>query len=133
MMRTKAIQIRDSGTNIPALAMKFGPEEDREDPLAMNEIRIAKRAGFTDLSNYLILMRLVDLKTNYDPHKWGDNRSMVIAHYALAGRLDEPTCRKLGLVYSRCVEFAFWNINRVSPVIDVEYMMGATDTIKEFE
>ena len=132
MMRSKAIQIRDAATNIPAVAMKFGPGKERIDPLTMQESRIAKRAGFSDLSNFVFIFRLSDMAINFDPNKWGENRSMVVAHFALAERLNPERCGSMGLKYDRGQEFAFHKIVS-GQVVDVEYMLGLTEKVKEFE
>lgn len=126
MLVAKAIQIRDAGTNIPAVAARFSPSIPAEE-------RIVRRAGFYHWEGYVLLTKLDPLETHYDAYKWGfSTRTMKIAHLAIAGEYTEEWCRNIGLVYSR-MEAYDWDHLVSGQVVDVEWLLGVRDTPKEFE
>lgn len=87
-MTAKTIEIRDSATFIPALAVRLEPtnESDRY---------LLSRAGYGKTPErqrtYILLMGLSggedDVKC--DPYDWGNNRSRFVAHQWLEHHFDE--------------------------------------------
>ncbi len=125
----KLIQIRDEGTNIPALAWKFYSLDHRE-------VRIAQRAGFSSPAQYFMLTRLEGgegMETHHGPYDWNRGaRTMFLAHVLLEGvGLDEVTCKQVGLVHGRVAQFQYDMLD-VGGVLDVGYALGLND-LKEFE
>lgn len=96
-MQTKLIEILDQITFIPCLAIKPGDEY------------LFGRAAYKDC--HVILLRLIDLRSEHDPNKWGD-RTMRTAHLHLVGHWDE---------YGR------------EEVLDVEFLLGEVPEPKESE
>ena len=77
-METKLIEIRDSGTFIPAMAIRVSAEDGY----------LARRAGFG--SPMVILIHLTTMLSAYDPHEWMTAaRTMPIAHQWLEKHWDE--------------------------------------------
>ena len=79
-MHFKFIEIRDSMTCIPALAIRTEPSDDVERRF-LNE-----RCGHP--IDGVILMRLGDQRANSDPYFWAD-RTHTAAHEWLLGHFDE--------------------------------------------
>ncbi len=126
MLIAKAIQIRDAGTHIPAVAMKFSPSTQRDEA-------IVGRAGFHNWQDYVLLMKLDPMRAEYDPYEWGQGaRTMFVAHLAVACNFTQQSCENLGLVYARMAECGFDQIVS-GQVIDIEYLMGLRDEPKAFE
>jgi hypothetical protein len=72
-MEAKLLEIRDSATTIPALAIQVSGLDGW----------LVRRAGYD--SPLIILMRLVDCEAHYDAHQWkGDTRTMPTAHSYIA-------------------------------------------------
>lgn len=104
-MIVKAIEIRDSGTFIPALAIKM--EADNE-----AQRYLLARVGFYDAQG-VVLMRINDQKATADPYEWGNNpRTMIHAH-----------------------QWVLENFDYIEDgdVIDVEFILGETKTPKVSE
>ena len=108
-MITKTVEIRDSATFIPALAVKLRPETEPDRyPLA--------RAGYgldaVDQAEYVLLAKLdggVGTMT-CDPYDWpGGARTMQVAHTWLIDHFDELES---------------------GAVVDVEFILGLTSTAK---
>jgi len=77
-METKFIEIRDSMTFIPALALKMDG----------NDSWLAWRAGYSKTQDYILLMHLNQLEATYDPYKWSNGRTMFQAHKWLQDNWD---------------------------------------------
>lgn len=110
-MKTKFIEIRDSGTCIAALAMKMIAEDDGVS--AMTETRFMKRCGFSQEYPAVILMRLDDQKATCDPYDWHSLgmglRTMQTAHDWINQHFDEIESGQ---------------------VVDVEFILGERDKPK---
>ena len=122
----KLIQIRDSGTNIPALAWRFFSLNHRE-------MRIVQRAGYQDPGKYVMLTRLEEMESHHGPYDWESKaRTMRLAHILIEGvGLDAAACSQLGLIEDRVKQFQYDMLD-VGAVVDVGYAMGLND-LKEFE
>lgn len=70
MFETKAFQLRDEGTHIPAIATLI---------LASGDDRVFRRAGFGQGSRYILLTNLITLESHYTPEGWR-GRTMREAH-----------------------------------------------------
>lgn len=108
-MEIKTLEIRDRGTFVPAIAIHPKSRHDGEKYLWA-------RVGFvvgphTAITDYILLGHLNDLKLEYDPNVWG-NRTMHVAHKYLKEN---------------------WAIVENGQVIDVEYILGETQTPKVSE
>ena len=107
-MNIKTVEIRDSATFIPALAIRLGPgsEADRY---------LCARAGFgrteVEQSRFVILWRLNGGPAEYDPFAWS-NRTMQTAHRWL---------------------MEHWIEIVSGDVVDVEYILGERDAPKQSE
>jgi hypothetical protein len=75
-MTNKTIEIRDSGTLIPALAIQVSGEDGW----------LMRRAGFGGPMVYLLA--LATERARYDPYNW-DNRTMKVAHLFIEEHFDE--------------------------------------------
>lgn len=126
MIKAKAIQIRDEATHIPALAWRF------DSNLKGHERSIVWRAGFNIPCAYVMLTRLSDMESQYDPHKWMSGaRTMKIAHMLLQGHLDEESCKNLGIVPDTIELYTFDRL-RSGDVLDVGHALGFNER-KSFE
>ena len=105
-METKILELRDRATFIPVLAMRLSSENEAERSLLA-------RGGWginsEDHKQYIILMRMDgQVNANFDPCDWGD-RTFSVAHSYITKEFD----------------------NLVSgDVVDVEFILGETDTKK---
>ena len=105
MPQIKFFEIRDRATLIPAMAVCLDGEADiREDWLM-------KRAGYGPDSRWdaIILTHLGTGESRNDPYKWPDTRTMLQAHNYIRQRWPELV---------------------TGEVIDVEYILGETDSQK---
>ncbi len=100
----KTFEIRDDGTHIPALAIKPDAEHDRD---RYCFARGGYPTSYTGQREYVILHRLTDRRTEYDPHAWHSPRTMRTAHQHI---IDE------------------WHNLESGQVIDVRFIRGETDT-----
>ena len=125
-MVSKIIEIRDSGTFIPALAVRLGSPNERERYLLA-------RSGFghtmEDQSDYVVLCKInggEPCSAHIDPFTWGQNpRTMFVAHMYLLNRHQE-------LNPERERHDGFDALPQ-GAVVDVEYILGLRDTPKEPE
>lgn len=89
-MTCKVIEIRDSGTFIPALAIRLGSPEERERYLLA---RSGFGRTFEDQSEYIVLCKInggEPCECHIDPFSWGQNpRTMFVAHMYLLNRQGE--------------------------------------------
>ena len=100
-MQTKFLEIRDSATFIPALAIKLTADDEFGHYLL-------RRAGFGPNQNYIILHHLESSEFQYYPFSW-PNRTMHQAHLYIQDHFDEL---------------------QSGDVIDVEFILGETMTKK---
>ncbi len=106
MSEIKYFQIRDVGTNIPAMAIRL-------DPSGWASCRIVNRAGYGNEGDYIILVSLEGCETHYSPFEWGINpRTMHIAHQEIIDN---------------------WEKYASGAVICVESVLGEIDKPKSFE
>lgn len=104
LRQSKLFEIRDEGTHIPSMAIRFVADADDESyPL--------RRAGYGVGMPYVILVNLLTGKSNYDPFAWG-GRTMHAAHDTIGAK---------------------WHDLKSGQVIDVEYELGITTTPKSSE
>jgi hypothetical protein len=79
-MEQKWIEIRDRGTFIPALAMRFTGDVHW----------LARRAGFGKSMPYVVLINMVRMAAQFDPYEWESGaRTMRAAHHWLLEHWDE--------------------------------------------
>ena len=103
-MEIKLIEVRDRGTFIPALTMRVTSTGDVAGDWLL------RRGGFSLDGASIILMRLTDCETQYDPYDWA-NRTMQ-THVWLLEHFE-------GLAHGA--------------VIDVEYILGGRSAPKVSE
>ena len=119
-MKTIALEIRDRGTFIPALAVKMVPtigETDMNKDAYERERYLLRRAGFNFDNTSVILCRMeasgVDRNATYDPWAWGNSaRTMSVAHQYIEQNFDHLSS---------------------GDVIDVEYVLRETKEAKRSE
>ena len=92
-MIVKAIEIRDRGTFIPALAVKMVPSTDEPGQFEPERYLLC-RAGYGPVEPCVILCRMevsgVDRNATYDPFAWGgDARTFQVAHQYIIEHFDE--------------------------------------------
>lgn len=107
-METKIFEVRDRMTFIPVMGMKLSAECERES-------RLLAQVGwgsFPQRNSHIMLVRLDGMRNapaNFDPFEWGD-RTFQVAH--------------------KHIEQNFHALE-TGAVVDVEFLLGETDTIKE--
>lgn len=84
-MKTKALEIRDEGTLIPALAVDMNPS-DRNDAQRW----LLRRCGYACNGEPNVILTRLDGngKATNDPYDWGD-RTMANAHHWIIEHWDE--------------------------------------------
>lgn len=114
-MVVKILEIRDSATFIPVMAIKLTAGEEAEHYLL-------RRAGYSEdqmaenkpswMDPYVILVKLVEVEAHYDAFEWPNRRTMTTAH-----------------------RFIIEHFDSIQPgdVIDVEYILGEAQTVKTAE
>lgn len=125
-MVSKIVEIRDSGTFIPALAVRLGSPNERERGLLA-------RSGFgrlmSEQSEYIVLVKInggEPCAAHIDPFAWGQNpRTMFVAHMYLLNRQAE-----LGTGAEKHDGF---DALEQGHLIDVEYLLGLRETPKVSE
>ena len=125
-MTCKIIEIRDSGTFIPALAVRLGSPNERERSLLA-------RSGFgrtmEDQSEYIVLCKInggEPCAAHIDPFSWGQNpRTLFVAHMYLLNRHRE--------LPSSVDKHDGFDALPQGALVDVEYILGIRDTPKEPE
>jgi len=114
-MQTRTIEIRDSATCIPALAIRL-------EARGFDEQRLLRRVGYSP-SPYVILMRIDggdNLEAQCDPYQWhGGSRTMPVAHNWIEQNMDKVFLPGLA--------------SRIPMLIDVQHLLGETDTKKTSE
>jgi hypothetical protein len=125
-MTAKIIEIRDSGTFIPALAVRLGSTDERERYLLA---RSGFGRTFEDQSEYVVLCKInggEPCQAHIDPFSWGQNpRTMFVAHLYLLNRQ-----RELGTGTEK--HDGFDSLPQ-GVLIDVEYILGIREKPKESE
>lgn len=101
-MNIKAIEIRDAGTFIPVVAFQLKPENAAEHYLI-------RSAGFGIDQPAVVVYRLNEGKSNFEPDMWGMTRTMRVAHEWIA---------------------ANWDSIVSGDVVDVQYLIGERETPK---
>lgn len=111
-MQTKLFEVRDRGTFIPVMAVKFDPMALPTNEQEERERFLLKRAGFNG-STYVSLTELADgsMQTHYDPFPWrkGGTRTLFEAHRHIEKN---------------------WEFLESGAVIDVEFLLGERQTPK---
>ena len=108
MMETKTFEIRDEGTHIPILCVKLTARDERDR-------YILARAGYGDGSRDYVTMIMINGgygKATSDPFKWGDGRTLHVAHQHIIDN---------------------WSELENGAVIDVEFILGITSAPKRSE
>jgi len=132
-MISKIIEIRDSGTFIPALAIRMGSTDERERYLLA-------RSGFgrtyEDQQEYIVLCKInggEPCECHIDPFAWGTNpRTMFVAHMYLLNRQHELR-DGFGAIGSGADNHDGFDSLPQGVLIDVEYILGKRTTPKESE
>jgi len=102
-MENKILEVRDSCTFIPVLAILMKPENDIES-------YYLNRSGYSPNQNLVIVIRLDDNKCANSPYDWGNmSRTMPIAHNYIEKH---------------------WNELKTGDVVCVEYILGERKTPK---
>ena len=132
----KAIQIRDEGTHVSAMAWRWDPKSQRE----LSELL---RSGYGhDPGRYVMLAHLapdaIAPGFTSDPFKWEGSRTIHIAHLAICGEISriQPGAniyeRFPNLKPERAAQFEFDQLLS-GDVVCVEYILGERDTPKTWE
>lgn len=109
--QVKLIEIRDEGTFIPAMAIKFDSQTE-------HERWFLSRAGYGKeilVQQEYVLLATIDgarMEIQHDPYEWKHGRTMPNAHKWL---LDN------------------WHLIRSGDVLDVQFFLGETATSKVSE
>ena len=109
-MDTKIVEIRDCATCIPALAIRLSPAQEVERALLTHS---GYGKDHETQANYILLIPLVGLAkgtVSYNPFTWKSNRTLHEAHLYLIDHFEEV---------------------QVGDVIDVQYILGETQTRKQ--
>lgn len=102
-METKLLEIRDSATFMPHLAIKLTGD-------TMQDHFLLKRAGFGITETYILFHPLCSSDINYDPYNWQRGaRTVPIAHKYVIEHWDEI---------------------KSGDVIDVQFILGETSEKK---
>ena len=105
-MVTKIFEIRDRATYIPVMATKMVSDNKAE------EYHLV-RSGYRKKQVLVMMVRLAESWCSYDPYGWDIKaRTMPVAHKFIKEHFDEL---------------------ETGDVIDVEYILGETDTKKMSE
>lgn len=125
-MVSKIIEIRDSGTFIPALAIRLGSPEERERYLLA---RSGFGRTFETQSEYIVLCKInggEPCDCHIDPFAWGQNpRTMFVAHMYLLNRQQE--------LNNAIDKHDGFDSLPQGALIDVEYILGIRSQPKESE
>lgn len=107
-MTVKLFEIRDSGTFIPAMAIKLSPQNEAEKYLL-------SKSGYgeyaEDHERYVLFCGLDGGKITYDQYDWG-NRTRQVAHDYIIKNFDDL---------------------ENGAVVDVQFILGETKHIKKSE
>ena len=103
-METKLLEIRDIGTRIMVICTKLQGED-------ITEKSMLKSAGFSPITNSILLVSMPNCEARYDPFKLKD-RTYFTAHRYIAYK---------------------WDDLETGDVIDVEYILKEKTKIKKAE
>ena len=104
-MQTKAFEIRDRHTFIPAIGVLL---EAASEP----ERYLLGRCGYPGNGSHVVLTKLVDGSSSNDPYRWPDTRTMRAAHSWI---------------------LAHWEELGDGAVVDVEWILGESAKPRESE
>lgn len=110
-MITKIFEVRDRSTLLMVVATKLVPDKDEDKNVYNREYNLLRKSGFGDFDTrpMVLLYYIEGKKSHYNPYEWGD-RTLHTAH--------------------KFIEEHFDNLTQFD-VIDVEFILGEADTIKE--
>lgn len=110
-MKAKALEIRDEGTFIAALAVDMNPSSELKEYVGQHYL--LRRCGYPcDGRPNVILTRLDGHgKATNDPYEWG-GRTFPVAHNYIIDH---------------------WNILKDGDVVDVQFILGETSVAKRSE
>jgi hypothetical protein len=101
-MKAKALEVRDSMTFIPVVAIDMNAQFD-------DQVYLLRRAGYVcDGRPIILLTRMDGGKAHYDPFDWGD-RTFQVAHQYIV---------------------AHWDTLVDGAVVDVEFILEETPSPK---
>jgi hypothetical protein len=100
-MDVKMLEVRDKGTFIPVMCVEMKSENQ-------DDRYLLRRLGYSEDNHFIQLVWISREETQYDPFKWND-RTMYTAHKYITQNWHKISC---------------------GDVIDVEYILGETDTPK---
>jgi hypothetical protein len=114
MLETKTFEIRDKGTFIPVMATAMRPLSELNVDYNNQDAYLLRRAGYGMESLLVMLCKLDGNEITYTPESWRQKcwRTMVEAHKYIVMNWDKLTSGQ---------------------VIDVEFILGETDTEKDSE
>ena len=112
MIETKLFEVRDRMTMIPVMACRMGESESHEAILKDQERRLIRRSGFDMNYPSIYLVWLENRRAGYDPFSWGPSRTLGVAHKYIDDH---------------------WPELESGAVVDVEFILGETNTPKESE
>ena len=101
-METKVLEIRDRNTFIPALAVRFTAEDRAQE-------KLLRAAGYNLEYPSIQVTMLQSGKSKIDPYEWND-RTMQMSHLHIEKK---------------------WHSLHDGDVVDVEFILGETETPKE--
>ena len=106
-MDVKVFEVRDAATFIPVIAIHLHTRTSEEQYLL-------GRSGYENAEDYVLLSRLNEQgPLTWDPYGHGtDARTLQVAHAYIQKN---------------------WNVLGSGDVVDVEYILGERDTVKESE
>jgi hypothetical protein len=104
-MKSLVLEVRDRATFIPVVCTKLKSRH-------LQERKLMRRAGYNEGEPYVMLTSLVEPKaTHYDPYELGPRTLKVALDYIIKN----------------------WENLEPGQVIDVEYILGETQTPKQSE
>lgn len=104
-MKLKILEVRDSATCIPVLAIQMLAES------AVQAHYVHDRGGYSPDGSAVVLMKIESCEAQYDPCRW-HNRTMLTAHRHIAARFCELSD---------------------GDVVDVEFILGESKVEKRSE
>lgn len=105
-LEIKFFEVRDRGTNMPAMAIKMIPRD------SVSENYIMQKAGFSPDAPFCVELVFIEIsRCGFDPYDWNDRTRMVAHQY---------------------IEKNF-EVLESGSVVDVEFILGETKTKKQSE
>lgn len=99
---TKLFEVRDKSTFMPVMATKT-------EGTTIKELYLFHRAGYSQYASLIIVTRLEEPQSTYSPYDWRGSRTMQEAHKYIQDHFDKLVS---------------------GAVIDIEFILGETDTPK---